>query len=551
MKKTVLIVLVLLIQNVFAKGNLTETQKLAATAKVWGFLKYYHPNVAVGKINWDNQLFDILPQVEKAQSKEEFSAVIEKWITSLGEIQTINIPQDTKKIYFSKNLNLEWIGNKDLFAKSLSSKLKFIEENRFQGKQFYVGLQLTDPNVVPLEFINEVKYPDFKWTDKNLRLLTLFRYWNYIEYFFPYKYQMDEKWDVVLSEILPRFIAPESELDFHLTMRELSVKLDDTHASIGTVKMFERFGDKFIPVDVKIIDDKAIVTALKNDSLAKISDIKIGDVITKVNGKTVSDIIKGNKKYVEGSNESAVLRNFYWLIFNGNTETVEIEFIREGKTSVKNIYRYLYKNLKISYPDNEKSKNLENNIGYINMGEIGKEDVPVVMEQFKNAKAIIFDLRNNSQGTNYAVSEYLNPEPKEFVKFIDNDLSFPGRFVWREEIEKSGKTNPDYYKGKVILLVNEVTQSHGEYTAMCLQAAPHVTVIGSQTAGADGGVCRLEIIKGFRTQFTSYGIFYPNKKETQRIGIVPDIVIKPTIKGIQDGKDEPLDRAILFVNTGK
>ncbi|CAM3574699.1 hypothetical protein FLCH110379_11415 [Flavobacterium chungbukense] len=39
--------------------------------------------------------------------------------------------------------------------------------------------------------------------------------------------------------------------------------------------------------------------------------------------------------------------------------------------------------------------------------------------------------------------------------------------------------------------------------------------------------------------------------ETQRIGIIPDIEIKPTIKGIQEGKDEVLDRALLFIETGK
>jgi carboxyl-terminal processing protease len=44
------------------------------------------------------------------------------------------------------------------------------------------------------------------------------------------------------------------------------------------------------------------------------------------------------------------------------------------------------------------------------------------------------------------------------------------------------------YHGKVIILVNELTQSHAEFTVMALQAAPHSIVIGSQTAGADGNV---------------------------------------------------------------
>jgi hypothetical protein len=37
----------------------------------------------------------------------------------------------------------------------------------------------------------------------------------------------------------------------------------------------------------------------------------------------------------------------------------------------------------------------------------------------------------------------------------------------------------------------------------------------------------------------------------QRKGLIPDITVRPTIKGIRAGKDEVLERAILFLNTGK
>ena len=78
--------------------------------------------------------------------------------------------------------------------------------------------------------------------------------------------------------------------------------------------------------------------------------------------------------------------------------------------------------------------------------------------------------------------------------------------------------------------------------------APKATIIGSQTAGADGANYQFEIIKGIQTSFTCTGFFYPNKKEVQRIGIVPDIEVKQTIKGIQEGRDEILDEAIRFIN---
>jgi C-terminal processing protease CtpA/Prc len=549
MKKTLLIVLILLFQYSFSKP-ITETQKLAATAKIWGFLKYYHPNVADGSKNWDEQLFQVLPKVEEAKSAEAFSLVIDNWITALGEIKVNKTSKQTSKVnYFDKNFDLSWINKNDLFSKSLSKKLKFIEENRIQGKQYYVDFALKSG--MPLQFNNEIKYTDFKWTDKNLRLLALFRYWNYIEYFFPYKYKMDENWDKVLVEMLPRFFAPESEKDFVLAMREISIKLNDTHASTQMNQLFEYFGDKFIPAEIKIIDEKAIVVGLKNDSLAKISDIRIGDVITKVEGKTISEILKENWKYIEGSNEPSILKNAYWTIFNGKTSSFEIEFIRDRKSALKSINRYKYQDLKVQSPKKEKWKILEGNIGYVNFDILDVNDVPNLISELKNTNAVIFDDRTRPHDVMFAISDWLNPEEREFARCLDPEVSYPGRYVWRNEVKKCGKNNPEYYKGKVIVLIDEKTVSHGEFTAMSLKTAPNTIFIGSQTGGTDGANYKFSIIKGFSSSFTCYGVFYPNKKETQRIGIVPDIEVKPTIVGIQQGRDEVLERAILFAKNGK
>jgi C-terminal processing protease CtpA/Prc len=40
------------------------------------------------------------------------------------------------------------------------------------------------------------------------------------------------------------------------------------------------------------------------------------------------------------------------------------------------------------------------------------------------------------------------------------------------------------------------------------------------------------------------GVFYPDKKPTQRIGIIPDVEVRPTIAGIRDGRDEVLEEAL-------
>ena len=99
-----------------------------------------------------------------------------------------------------------------------------------------------------------------------------------------------------------------------------------------------------------------------------------------------------------------------------------------------------------------------------------------------------------------------------------------------------------------MILINEITQSQSEYTTMAFRSAPGSIVIGSTTAGADGNVSRFSLPGGITTMISGIGVYYPDGKETQRIGIIPDIVLRPTIKGIREGRDELLDKAVEVIN---
>jgi C-terminal processing protease CtpA/Prc len=72
--------------------------------------------------------------------------------------------------------------------------------------------------------------------------------------------------------------------------------------------------------------------------------------------------------------------------------------------------------------------------------------------------------------------------------------------------------------------------------------------VGSTTAGADGNVSEIFLPGGLRTLISGIGIYYPDGTETQRIGIVPDVVVKPTIEGIKKNRDEVLEKAIELIN---
>ncbi|WP_028873134.1 S41 family peptidase [Psychroserpens burtonensis] len=545
MKKTLLLLTFCIFVTSCSHKSLTETEKLTSLAKVWGFLKYYHPQVANGKFNWDEELFKILPKVKNATNKEQLSKIYIDWIETLGEIQKCEKCNLNSNLgNFSANFDLNWLDDNNLFTEKLSKKLRYIQANRHQGKKQYVSLASAVGNI---EITNEESYP-YDWENENLRLLTLFRYWNIIEYFYPYKYQTDTKWSAVLNQIVLKFQNPKSEMDFNLAMLELIVSVEDSHARLVTKSTNSFFGLKGIPAKFEIIEEKAIVTELFNDSLALLNDLKIGDIINKVNGKSIQEVYNENERYISGSNEARKKINAYAAIFNGSTDSVNIEVLRNNKIVKKSVGRYPFTDFKYNWEkSNEKFKTLKDNIGYINMGEIEIEDVPKIMDSLVNTKALVMDIRNYPNSTLYLVSSYISSKTNDFYSVTRPVLDYPGKFIWQIG-NQCGNNKELEYKGKVILLVNGNTESQAEFTTMCLQTGDNVVTIGNQTSGADGNVSRIVMVGGFKTAISGIGIFYPDGTVTQRKGVKIDVEVNPTLQGILDGKDEVLDKAIEFAN---
>ena len=171
------------------------------------------------------------------------------------------------------------------------------------------------------------------------------------------------------------------------------------------------------------------------------------------------------------------------------------------------------------------------------------------MDKFLDKKGLIVDLRcYPSEFIVFSLNRYLLNEKKDFVKFTTGNIKTPGLFTIKDYEYKVGRNNKNYFKGKVIILVNEETQSQAEYTAMALRVAPNAKVLGSTTAGADGNVSDIYLPGNIFTYISGIGVLTPNGSETQRVGIIPDVKIEPTIKGIREGKDEVLEKAIELIN---
>jgi carboxyl-terminal processing protease len=84
MRKYLVFLLLPFVFTCNSRQELSTTEKLHLTAKVWGFLKYYHPQVNEGKLNWDNELVEMIAKLDGVQTKQDLSKIYSGWIDSLG-----------------------------------------------------------------------------------------------------------------------------------------------------------------------------------------------------------------------------------------------------------------------------------------------------------------------------------------------------------------------------------------------------------------------------------------------------------------------------------
>lgn len=537
--------------------NTAEVDNLAGLCKVWGFLKYYHPMVAKGKIDWDSMLIQLIPQVRNAD-KKDINAIYIGLLKQLDTVPIYKTTGTTTHARYNKNLDLNWLGDGSRFTSETVLKLDHIRRYRNVDSNYYVSgnINAEEKYWGNAFFINEKLYKKMRLPEEGYRLLSLFRFWNIIEYFYPYKYSLKEEWNSILKNLIPFFIKAKDTLGYDKALRKLVYSIHDSHSDFTTRKLEAEYGNYHAPFYCTIVEGKAVVTRILNDTICKISGINTGDIINSWNSEKIGTRLQWLNKEIPASNEWIRNRDIcFGRLFASKTAIASIQLSRDGRIIKKTIPCIDKTKAIISLLSPETTivpwKKINAKTGYIHLGNITDNDVDTMMSKLKECNSIIIDLRTYPRSSAWftLVEKYLYPSKKDFAIMVQPDYSNPGtvkEVTGQDAIWKSVGTdsNPHYYKGNIIVLINEQTQSQAEFAVMALQASPNTITIGTTTAGTNGDISPIPFVGGVSANMSGIGVYYPDGRETQRIGIKPTIEVKRTIKGVKEGKDEQLDAAI-------
>jgi C-terminal processing protease CtpA/Prc len=392
----------------------------------------------------------------------------------------------------------------------------------------------------------------------SLRLIALYRLWGAIQYFHAYSDLYDAPWEDQLERYIPRFEAARDSIEYGVAVAELMTHVHDSHGFVRAPGLRALWGRAPLPLHVRFIEGRAIVTHIPSDSLAR--GVRVGDEILSVDGEPLRHRITRISRLIPSSNKAGLRRDALDLALRGSDSSYANLRLRgaNGQPRAARVERRLgYWDLIRPQRTGPVLKLLPGRIGYADLDRMPGAMVDSMFTIFHDAKGIILDMRGYPLGTAWAIAPRLTERRNVVAAQIHTRLARRpegalGEVGGRERLESTTTQQlPEraggVYRGWTVMLIDERTQSQAEHSGLFFEAANHTEYIGSQTAGANGDVTNVSLPGNITVWFTGLGVRHADGRQLQRIGLRPDIVVAPTIRGIRAGRDEVLERAVTYL----
>jgi len=436
---------------------------------------------------------------------------------------------------------------------ALNEAMKAVQENRTTKGQN----RTSQPP--PLQISEKDKpYADMQFPNVEYRLLALFRFWNVVNYFYPYKKLIADTWETVLQRFIPKFEANKDATDYQLTVFELATEMHDSHAVVRNANFAaaKLYGFQ-VPAVMGYIENQSVVVKVLDDK----APVKIGDVVLAVDGTSIEKRREFLSRYVAASTPQSLMLRLNALLLNGAKNSIAKLRVRSpnGQERDVELARSISPGDPKFYAAIDRSgpiiKLLPDGYGYVDLGRLEVGEVDKMFDTIKDAPAVIFDMRGYPTGSAWEIAPRLT-EKKNVVAALFS----------RSIMEPEGLRTPDFaalaqysfaqklmepkgriYKGKVVMLINEEAISRSEHAALFFEAATDVTFIGTPTQGANGDITLMVLPGNLPISFSGHDVRHGDGRQLQRLGIQPTIKAAPTIRGMIEGRDEVLEAAIKYL----
>jgi len=391
-------------------------------------------------------------------------------------------------------------------------------------------------------------------------------------------------WDQARSDLLPKVQNAESDDQARAVMNELLARLEQSHFGIIPGTSYDRLEEEstaaadddttdnnpssfnsdpepgWTGINTRLIDNQFLVTRVMEDSPAERAGVQTGWIIDSIRQREVSSLLEVVTE-IDGimRPETQAGLIVHSRLQGDAGDTIEISFLDESNQP-KDIAITLDKAPGVMGGFGElpemlieiETDTLKSDIGYFRLSMfMSPGTVLPTYQQFikdhMDSPGIVIDLRGNFGGIILMAPGMIN--------WLIDEKGLMGTMKMRDAVrgpfEIPLMLNPrkNHYKGRVAVLIDEMSISNAELLSAGLKDIGRAKIFGTRTAGLalPSTVDRLPNGDGFQYAFASYTTSGGYSLEVH--GTHPDVPVQYTRDGLLEGRDEVLEAATDWIGS--
>ena len=565
-------------------------ENVTAFSRLLGYLRYFYPGDEAVDANWESLAIDGVRSVESAKDSETLARTLEDWSRPFAPAVRVFPTERTAEMKARFSAAKEG-ARKIIFwhhsglgagqAPNIAYRSWRVREEYSPGGQLPenvpdpedpfladlgggvsclipLALYEGDSGTLPLaprspgsQAASTSEASIRSGNDRATRLADIALAWNVFQHFFPYFDVVKTDWPSVLPESLQSAASDPDEAAFASTLRRMLSKLRDGHVHVT----FRKDPIPFVPpLSWDWVEEQLVVTKAHGSAAEQLQP---GDVVVEVEGAPA-------RKALEKLEESIAAATPQWarwislrLLLCGEKgskislkikpwrgEPRELSLVREIGISSSEAQGW-------STSDRPaKSSELARGIRYVDLTRIDEPEFEEVLPDLVNAKGVVFDLRGYPGSVTSGILRHLSDKPLQSARWLIPQIRFPDRLRWTFDESQRWTMDPlqPRIRGRIAFLTDGRAISAAETFLGIVEHYKLGEIVGGPTAGTNGNVNSFTLPGGYTVSWTGMKVLKHDGSLHHGVGILPTIHVSKTIRGVTEGKDELLQRAVEFAS---
>lgn len=359
-------------------------------------------------------------------------------------------------------------------------------------------------------------------------------------------------WRGLREEFRPLAAEARTTAELYSVLRRMVGLLRDAHTRVyAPDEKFDWQHPHVISVGLSVreIEGQPVVISVEEGSEAERAGLRMGDIITSVDGEPALELFARRLREQAGSSTIAAARlRAMATLFEGERNTrVRVGWRNDGD-------RERFASLRRRWTDRTALLRLRRVGGQLGVVEfdaftqaVALDFVRSLREKLRGVRGLVVDLRNNGGGETEAMTEIASaflPRGSSLGRFMDRT----GRTAFEPQTRSAmlfAAETVALLRVPVVILTSEKTSSAAEIFVATVRERNRATVIGGPTCGCVLAIRRRHTLPdGGALDVSEMDYRTAQGKRLEGTGIMPDERITSSVEDLRARRDRAMERAI-------